>query len=92
MQTGGAIRLDKSFAYPISFDFKPSGEYFFEKVEDLDYSLSVKNHEDIREDLDLIDADVGKETLGMFIAPDGSMRDQLKAMKKKVTTWTSHIR
>ena len=90
--TGGAIRPDKTFAYPISFDFKPSGEYFFEKVENLVYSLSVKNHEDIREDLDLIDANVGKETLGMFMAPDGTMKDQNKAMKKKVTTWTSHVR
>ena len=90
--TGGAIRPDKSFAYPISFDFKPSGEYFFEKVEDLGFKLTVKNHEDIREDLDLIDADVGRETLGMFIAPDGTMRDQVKAMKSKVTTWTAHVR
>ena len=49
--TDGAIRSDKSFAYSISFDFKPSGEYFFEKVDDLGFSLSIKNHEDIREDL-----------------------------------------
>ena len=27
--TGGAICSDKSFAYQISFNFKPSGEYFF---------------------------------------------------------------
>ena len=85
--TGGAIRPDKSFAYPISFVFKPSGEYYFEKVEDMDDILTVKNHEDIREELDLINADKGEETLGMFLAPDGSLKDQMREMKKNVTKW-----
>ena len=78
--TGGAIRPDKSFAYPISFQFKPSGEYYFEKVEDIDLSLSVKDHQDIREELELFDADIGKETLGMWLAPDGSMKVQIEEL------------
>ena len=90
--TGGAIRPDKSFVYPISFAFKPSGEYYFEKVADMDKSLTVRDHEDIRMELELVDANVGKETLGMFIAPDGSMDDQMKALKKKVNKWTASIR
>lgn len=88
--TGGAIRPDKSFAYPISFVFKPSGEYEFEKVEDMD--VLVKNHEHLRENLELINAHEGKEMLGMFLAPDGSLKEQLKEMKKKVTKWTAAIR
>ena len=90
--TGGAIRPDKSFAYPISFAFKPSGEYQFEKVEDMEQHLTVKNHNGVEEELDLIDPHIGKETLGMFLAPDGSMKDQIRAMKKKVTKWTTSIR
>ena len=90
--TGGAIRPDKSFAYPISFVFKPSGEYYFEKVDDMEHTLSVKDHEDVRKDLKLIDAHVGMETLGMFLAPDGNMKDEIKALKKKVSTWCSQIR
>ena len=90
--TGGAIRPDKSFAYPISFSFKPSGEYYYDKVEDMHQTLTVKNHEDIREELELVDAHIGKETLGIFLAPDGNMQDQLKALKTKVHKWTSCIR
>ena len=91
--TGGAIRPDKSFAYPISFAFKPSGEYYFEKVEDIEGRLSVKNYDNVREDLELVDAHVGKETLGMFLAPDGNMDDQIKEFKdKKIKPWTSCIR
>ena len=91
--TGGAIRPDKSFAYPISFAFKPSGECYFEKVEDLEGRLSVKNHANIREDLELVDAHAGKETLSMFLAPDGSMDGQIKELReKKIKPWTSCIR
>ena len=90
--TGGAIRPDKSFVYPISFAFKPSGEYYFEKVEDMEHTLTVRNHEDTREELELVDAHVGKETLGMFLAPDGNMDSQFKALKKKVDKWTASIR
>ena len=90
--TGGAIRPDKSFAYPISFEFKPSGEYYYEKVEDMEHSLTVKDHENIRTELELVDATVGKETLGMFLAPDGNMQDQFKALQRKVNSWCTNIR
>ncbi len=45
----------------------------FKKVEEMPFTLSVKNHKGDREDLKLIDAHVGKETLGVFLAPNGSM-------------------
>ena len=88
--TGGDIYLDKSFAYPISFAFKSSGEYYFEKFEELNHSLSVKNHKDICEALELVNADIGKGSLIMFLTPDGNMQDQLKAIKN-VIIWASHI-
>ena len=41
--TKGAIRPDKSFIYPFSFKFKSNGEYQYEKVQDLDLKLLVRN-------------------------------------------------
>ena len=51
----------------------------------------MKDHNDIRMPLELIDANVGKETLGMFLAPDGSRKEQYQAMQDKVTKWTAKI-
>ena len=40
-----------------------------------------------------MNADVGKETLGMFLAPGGSMKEQTKDMKKKkINPWISCVR
>ena len=41
--------------------------------------------------LELVDASTGKETLGMCLAPDGNMNDEMKRLTKKVKTWTSNI-
>ena len=60
-------------------------------MDKLNHTLSVCDHEDIRKDLELVNANVGKETLGMFLVPDGNVTDQLKALQDKVTTWTSQI-
>ena len=76
--TGGAIRPDKSFAYPISYQFAPSGEYEYEKVENFDRTLTVKDHTGKRENLKLVDPREGKETLGICIAPEGNVKDQYR--------------
>lgn len=76
--------------FPLTLNLQEN--IFFEKVDNLGYNLTFRNHEDIRKDLDLLDANTGKETLGMFIAPVGTLKDQIKATKKKVRTWIAHIR
>ena len=74
--TSGVIRLDKLFVYPISFKFDRSGAYRFERVEELDIKLTVKNENEVREELTLIKTDYGKDTLGVLLVPDGSMYNQ----------------
>ena len=73
--TGEAIHLDKSFAYAISFRFNNKGEYRFESVEEVEAQLSVKNKYGIRENLYMIKLDKGIDTLGILLAPNGSMKD-----------------
>ena len=41
--TGRAMRPDESFLRHVNFMFKNSGEHYYEKVESMDVSLSVKN-------------------------------------------------
>ena len=90
--TGGAIRPDKSFVYPLSFVWDNTGNYKFEKVEHMDRELTVKNHEGVREPLELVNADDGQETLGICLAPDGNMKHEFKWLQKKVKLWTTNIR
>ena len=49
----------------------------------MDRELTVTNHVGIREALELVEASTGKETLGMCLAPDGNMNDEMKRLTKK---------
>ena len=81
---GGAIRPDKSFVYPLAFKFKINRNYKYKSVADIDIELSVCNKFRERENLQLIEADKRKETLGVVIAPDSNIKDCLNYLKKKV--------
>ena len=90
--TGGAIRPDKSFVYPISFTWDEKGNYTFESIEDINQPLTVKNHDDVREVLPQLEPSVGAETLGVYLAPDGSNTQQLQSMSEKVQKWCNNIK
>ena len=49
--TEGAIRLNKSFTYSISFRFDKTGKYWFESIEEINSSLAVVNEIGVRENL-----------------------------------------
>ena len=68
--TSGAIRANKSFIYPVGYQFKPNGDYSFIPIEDIDITLSVRNKYNKREELELIPAFVGKEILRIYLVPD----------------------
>jgi len=58
------------------FKFDSKYRYQFKKVEELVLSLLVKDEFDNQQPLQLIEASVGKEALGVILAPDGSIQDQ----------------
>ena len=78
------IYLDKSFVYPINFIFKLLGDFIYEKVETMDINILVRNEFDSRELLILVDVHKGKETLGVFMAPNRDMSNVLTALNRKV--------
>ena len=90
--TGGAIRPDKTFVYPLSFHWEPSGEYRFETVEEIDRTLTVKDHNNVRHELKQYEAHIGRDTLGVLLAPSGAMASELKYLAEKVRVWVSNIK
>ena len=90
--TGGAIRPDKSWAYPIGFKFDKNGKWRYQKLEEIQHELMVKDDKDETQRLELIPPDRGKETLGVFLAPDGSNNEMVRELTEKATKWADLIR
>ena len=90
--TGGAIRPDKSWAYPIGFKFDSKGKWRYQKLEEIETNLTVKDENENEQSLNMIPPDRGKETLGVFLAPDGSNTETMIELTKKATQWADYIR
>jgi hypothetical protein len=89
--TGGAIVPAKSWVYPISFKFSDDGLWKYNTMEANDFQFSVKNHEGIRQVLQQFEVDVGKETLGAILAPDGNNKAAVHKLRSIADTWASLI-
>jgi hypothetical protein len=65
--TGGAIVPQKSFVYPVVFDFEPSGEWKYRKNTDIDYNFTIANHTNTIQLLSQLEVQKGKCMLGVFL-------------------------
>ena len=66
--TGGAIRPDKSFIFPIHFKWNDNGDYTFSSLQDLQPTFTVKDENNICKPLPLKESHEGAETLGVLCA------------------------
>ena len=83
--TGRVIRPGKFFAYPIVFTFNPNRDYRFKLLENIDFELSVKDKNNHITVLDLISPLISKETLGIYLVPDGNTKDKFIFLQTKVS-------
>jgi hypothetical protein len=89
--TGGAIVPQKSFVYPIIFEFDDTGQWHYKKVADIDYNFSVLNHDDEPQQMELLDANVGRCTLGVYLSPDGNNTAAIEALRLKAEEWSQYL-
>ena len=89
--TGGAIRPDKSFIYPIDFKFDQRGVCSHKLPEEINSEITVRDHNDTRYPLRQVPAHVGEETLGVYLAPDGSCKEATAVLRKKADRWRNNI-
>lgn len=90
--TGGAIVPTKSWIYPIKFIFDNKGKASYQTCHNINHEFSVINEHGDRVPLISLDAHVGKETLGVILAPDGNNKDALKSLLQKAKSWSANIR
>ena len=89
--TGGTIVNSKSWVYPIAFEFDPHGKWKYKKAEDIQHDFTVKDDEETQQPLTSLNYDEGKETLGVYLAPDGNNTAMVKVLCKKAEEWKEHI-
>lgn len=89
--TGGAIEPTKTWVYPIAFEFTREGKWKYVKAEDIDFQFTVKDFQEQRQPIEKIPLNQGKETLGVFLAADGSNDTMVEELITKATEWKDLI-
>ena len=88
MASGGALKPVKCLFYLISFEWDAQGKWrhaanenkeeFMLGVQTVDGSLAIFEH---------LGVGTAKETLGVFVCPNGTAEEQLKSIKIKAQDW-----
>ena len=89
LASGGGCKAVKCWSYMINYDWDENGNWYCYSIVD-GFDLTIPTDDGI-EKIDLLEAHEGKETLGVFTAPDGNSKDHFKKLLDKVKTWTSRI-
>ena len=90
--TGGALVPEKSWVYPIKYEWDDKGNHKLTPLSDIEAQFTVKDAQQNIKPLTLTPPTEAKETLGVFLAPDGSHSEQINYLRSKVLNWSEKIR
>ena len=88
--TGGALDQKKSFWYGLDFVWEGTKWKYSMSNEEVEIQFIDKNG--VTQSLKRHPASYSTETLGVFLAPDGNMKAQIKHMRKKAEEYKDNIR
>jgi hypothetical protein len=89
--TCGAIVPEKTFWYLIDFKWS-SGSWFYKTIEDSPSSIYINDISGQRKELRCYQPFDAQETLGIYLAPDGNHKQQVKKMLQISNTWADSMR
>ena len=89
--TGGAIVPNKSFVYPIGFNFDSQGKWSYKSHEEFDQQFVVQDENGDIQTLATVHPSEGRCTLGVVLAPDGNNNDAVAYLKQKSETWAAYV-
>ena len=90
--TGGALVPQKCWIHPIEFGFSPKGHPTYKSTQSLQLQFTVQDSSQVAHPLTQIEPNIAKETLGVFLAPDGNETEQINYFKRKISTWVTKVR
>ena len=89
--TRRAIVPEKSWIYPIDFGFDHAGKWFYKYVNDIPQQFTVQDHSGTQQQLEKVESETGKETLGVILAPDGNNDNAKANLLDKTSKWRDYI-
>ena len=89
--TGGALVPAKSFVYPIDFKFNSSGKPTYKTVAEIGTSFEAPNANGVMTNLDQLEPSEARETLGVYLAPDGNNDEAVKRLREKAKAWSNLV-
>ncbi len=88
--TGGAINPDKSYWYLLDFTWQGTS-WRYRTQEEMPASLYAKNPDGETCQLRRLDADEAEKTLGVKLAADGNMEEEIVYLKEKATAFAYQV-
>jgi hypothetical protein len=89
--TGGALVPSKSFVYPIDFVFDNQGKTSYKTVEEIGVRFEAPNAEGTMTELDQLESSEARETLGVYLSPDGNNTKAVAQLRKKGKDWSELV-
>ena len=89
--TGGALAVDKGRWWAIDFHWS-NGEWSYKTIQDINRTLTARDTHHIRQTVKQLETDKAYETLGVFLAPDGNLTEEIKQLKLVSQEWADRIR
>ena len=91
--TGGELAPVKSFWYLIDFIWTPTGHFRYAlATEHAECKLYMPDSQGHQVEVERVCPTKGMKTLGIHLAPDGSVDDELAKLKAISVTWGDHIK
>ena len=85
--TGGALKPEKCFWYPIQWIWKKGIAHVIPAAK-VNINISVRNPEGNIEEISKLNYDDTREVMGVIQSPSGTMVGQIEKCKKTISTWT----
>ncbi len=89
--TCGAIVPEKTVWWLVSFQWSGSS-WQYAGIQDTPGDLYVNDIANQRKVIKRLEPSKAYETLGVFLAPDGNLEEQIQKMKKAAITWADNLR
>jgi len=83
--------LEKTVWWLVSFKWN-GGSWRYAGIQDSPGDLTVKDITNERKIIKHLEAHQARETLGVFLAPDGNLEEQFLKMKNAATCWADSLR
>jgi hypothetical protein len=90
--SGGALVPSKSYWFLIHHIFE-NNKWRYARIEETPGNITIRDtHGNGRVELERLEVDDARETLGVFIAMDGNQKAQTQALYEKATKWADQVR